>query len=119
LEKPEGPLVVPRRESRRHPRYRFEGVLKIEWGSAVLDALVRDISAEGMQVGLANPLWIGAGFSAELGLDPPVHLACVVRYVQPGQGMGVSIVVPKEADRERFEALLAKLAESSKVAGEK
>jgi len=42
----------------------------------------------------------------------------VVRRVLPGHGVAVSLVVAKEADRQRFEALLAKLAESSKVAGE-
>ena len=36
--------------SRRSPRYPFEGVLTIEWGAALLEGIVRDLSAEGMLV---------------------------------------------------------------------
>ncbi len=106
-----GTLAAARDERRRSPRYPFEGVLRIEWGSLLLEGIVRDISAEGMLVEIADPLWLGASFAAELGLDTPLRVDCVVRRVEPGQGMGVALVVPEEADRVRLEALLAALAQ--------
>ncbi len=114
MEKPEGPLSAPRPQRRRHPRYPFDGVLRIEWGSAVLEARVRDISAGGMRVDLADPLWVGAGFSAELVLETPLRVECVVRRVEPGRGMGVSLAVPNEADRAQVEVLLARLAQAQR-----
>lgn len=113
------PSAPPGPERRQHPRYKFEGVLKINWGATVRDGRVRDISAGGMEVELANPMWIGARFSAELALGAPIRMTCEVRYVVPGHGMGVSVEVPEESDRHRFEALLAQLAGSTTTPDEK
>ena len=110
MDKPAGPFAATRPERRRHPRYAFYGVLRIEWGSTVLEGRVRDISLGGMEVELADPLWVGASFSAELALETPLRVECVVRRVEPGRAMGISIVVRAEADRGRLEALLAALA---------
>ena len=106
MKKAEGPLAGSGPEQRRSPRYPFDGVLRIEWASAWLEGRVRDISAGGMQVEVASPLWVGASFTAELALDTPLRVDCVVRRVMPGRAMGVSLVVPNEADSARFEALL-------------
>ncbi len=111
MDEPARTLGGARGASRRSPRYPFEGVLTIEWGSALLEGIVRDISAEGMLVETAEPLWVGATFAAELALDTPLRIDCVVRRVEPGRGMGVALVVPVEADRARFEVLLATLAQ--------
>ena len=67
---------------------------------------VIDISAEGMRIEIADPLWVGAGFSAVLALEPPLRMECVVRRVEPGRGMGVSLVTPEAEDRVRLAALL-------------
>ena len=111
MDKSAGPLAASGSERRRTPRYPFDGVLRIEWGSAVLEGRVRDISVEGMQVEIADPLWVGASFSGELALDTPLRVDCVVRRVEPGRAMGVSLVVPGEAERARLESLLASLAQ--------
>ena len=111
MDEPAGTLAAARSERRRSPRYPFEGVLTIEWGSALLEGVVRDISAEGMRVETPDPLWLGASFAAELALDTPLRVDCVVRRVEPGQGMGVALIVPEEADRARLEVLLATLAQ--------
>ena len=111
MKKAEGPIAGSGPEQRRSPRYPFEGVLTIEWGAALLEGIVRDLSAEGMLVETPDPLWVGATFAAELALDTPLRLDCVVRRVEPGRGIGVALIVPEEADRARFEALLATLAQ--------
>src|SRR2546426_12787758 len=87
-------------------RYPFGAVLEMEWGSAVLLGSVIDISAEGMRIEIADPLWVGARFSAVLALEPPLRMECVVRRVEPGRGMGVSLVTPEAEDRVRLAALL-------------
>src|SRR2546426_10978555 len=71
----------------------------MEWGSAVIRGSVIDISAEGMRIEIADPLWVGARFSAMLALEPPLRMECVVRRAEPGGGMGVSLVTPEAADR--------------------
>src|SRR5437899_7721541 len=79
-------------ERRRSTRYPFGAVLEMEWGSAVIRGSVIDISAEGMRIEIADPLWVGARFSAVLALEPPLRMECVVRRVEPGGGMGGSLV---------------------------
>ncbi len=93
-------------ERRRSPRYLFDAVLEMEWGSAMLRGRVLDISAEGMRIEIADPLWVGARFSAVLALEPPLRMECVVRRVDPGRGMGVSLVAPGAEDRARLAVLL-------------
>lgn len=94
---------IERRRSTRHP---FGAVLKMEWGSAVIRGSVIDISAEGMRIEIADPLWVGARFSAVLALEPPLRMECVVRRVEPGRGMGVSLVTLEAEDRALLAALL-------------
>ncbi len=106
----EGPPAASQPERRKSPRYPLEAVLRIEWGSVMLEGHVRDISAEGMRVELTDPLWIGASFAAELALDTPLRVDCVVRSVVPGRAMGISLAVPNTADRTRLQTLLATLA---------
>ena len=96
-------------ERRRVRRHSFDVGLEIEWGSATLRGRVRDISLEGMLIELPDPLWIGARFSAQVKLEPPLWVECVVRRVEPGRGMGVSFSLPQEADRPRLAALLEAL----------
>src|SRR2546427_10329490 len=93
-------------ERRRSTRYPFGAVLEMEWGSAVLLGRVLDISAEGMRIEIADPLWVGAKFSAVLALEPPLRMECVVRRVGPGGGMGGSLVTPGAQGRARLGALL-------------
>src|SRR5205809_289014 len=83
-----------RLERRWAPRYSFRANLEIEWGSAVLRGSTRDISASGMFIEAVDPLWVGAGFTARLTLDRPVRLDCFVKRIQPGKGMGGSLVFP-------------------------
>ena len=105
-------LDDPPLERRKYPRYRFDAAMKFNWGATERAARVRVIGQGGMEVELANPLWVGARFSAELAVDPPVRLACEVRYLVPGHSMGLSVAVPEETDRQRFKALLSQLADA-------
>ena len=82
-----------RLERRWAPRYSFRASLEIEWGSAVLRGSTRDISSNGMFIEVPDTLWIGAGFTARLHLPHPVKLDCLVKRVEPGRGMGVSVAL--------------------------
>ncbi|PYU71088.1 MAG: hypothetical protein DMG49_09995 [Acidobacteria bacterium] len=84
--------------------------LEIEWGSAVLRGSTRDISANGMFIEAADPLWVGAGFTARLTLDRPVRLDCFVKRVVPGRGMGVSVAVSESESQKPYEGLLSLLS---------
>jgi hypothetical protein len=97
-------------ERRWAPRFPFRADLEIEWGSAVLRASTRDISSNGMFIEAADPLWIGAGFTARLNLAQPVKLDCSVKRVEPGRGMGVSIAVPESESQKLFQDLLSSLS---------
>jgi PilZ domain len=105
-----GDQGVRRFERRWAPRYRFRADLEIEWGSTVLRARTRDISSSGMFIESADPLWVGAGFSAQLTLDKPVKLNCFVKRVEPGRGMGVSIALAEDQHQETFQELINHLS---------
>jgi len=106
-----GDSSTRRLERRWTTRYEFRTELDIEWGSAVLRASTRDVSASGMFIESADPLWIGAGFSASLQLDHPVRVDCRVRRVEPGLGMGVSVSFPQEQQKS-YQELISKLSRS-------
>jgi PilZ domain len=100
----------PRRLERRWAqRYTFRTDLEIEWGSAVIRGSTRDISSNGMFIESADPLWVGAGFTAHLGVERPVKVDCFVKRVEPGLGMGVAVVVPEE-QQERYREILSSLS---------
>ena len=100
-----------RLERRWAPRYTFRTGLEIEWGSAVLRARTRDVSASGMFIESADPLWVGAGFTASLELEQPVKVDCRVRRVEPGLGMGVSVSISDE-QQQTYHDLLSRLSQS-------
>ena len=97
-------------ERRWAPRYNFRTDLEIEWGSATLRGRTRDISSNGMFIESADPLWVGAGFTARLGLENPLQVDCFVRRVEPGMGMGVTLSIPEEQNQRRFQDLLISLS---------
>jgi hypothetical protein len=99
-----------RRPGRRAPRYAFRANLDIEWGSTILRAKTRDISSNGMFIESADPLWIGAGFTAHLALERPVKVDCSVKRVEPGRGMGVTVTLSEEQHEQRYQDLLASLS---------
>jgi hypothetical protein len=99
-----------RLERRWAPRYSFRADLEIEWGSAVLRARTRDISANGMFIEAVDPLWIGAGFTAQLNLDHPLKLDCSVKRIEPGRGMGVSVALSESESQKVYQDLLSSLS---------
>jgi PilZ domain len=100
-------------ERRWAPRYSFQAPLEIEWGSAVLRGSIRDISSNGMFIESSDPLWVGAGFTAQIGLAHPVKVDCFVKRVEPGRGMGVAVSVTDQAHQQRFQELLQSLSTNS------
>jgi hypothetical protein len=107
----EGPRVPQGAERRISPRYTYDCALQIEWGSATLRGMVRDISDKGMFIETPDPLWIGAAFGAIWELELPLHLDCVVRRIEPGRGMGVQYSVADSAGLSQLSALLESLAQ--------
>ena len=97
-------------ERRKSLRYKFEGAIAINWGGTVLSGRVREIDSQGMFVEISNPLWIGATFYSQLMAQTPILLDCVVRWIEPGRGVGISIVPPSEEGRKRFAALIDNLS---------
>ena len=91
-----GDQGIRRFERRWAPRFRYHADLEIEWGSTVLRARTRDLSSNGMFIESVDPLWVGAGFTAQLTLDPPLRVNCFVKRVEPGRGMGVSVALAEE-----------------------
>ena len=107
-----GDMGTSRLDRRRYPRYPYKAVLEIEWGSARLRARTRDISESGMFIESEDVLWVGAGFRARLSTDRPMWLECYVKRVEPGKGMGVTVLLPEGRSQEHYQDLLAKLAAS-------
>ena len=105
-----GDLEASSSERRRAPRYRYQAILEIEWGSARLKARTRDISANGMFIEAEDVLWVGAGFRARLATDSPMWLECSVKRVEPGRGMGVTVKLREDRSQRHYQDLLAKLA---------
>lgn len=101
-----------RAERRWAQRYAFRANLEIEWGSAVLRASTRDVSSNGMFIESADPLWLGAGFTARLVLDHPVKLDCSVKRIEPGKGMGVSVKISEEQNELLYHDLLTSLSKT-------
>jgi hypothetical protein len=100
-----------RTERRWAPRFDFRASLDIEWGSAVLRASTRDVSSSGMFIESPDPLWVGAGFTANLQLDRTVKVVCSVKRVEPGRGMGVSVSLPDE-QQESYQRLISRLSQT-------
>jgi hypothetical protein len=108
-----GELRESRSERRRSPRYPYQAIVEIEWGSARLKARTRDISAYGMFIESEDVLWVGAGFRARLAAENPFWLECSVTRVEPGCGMAVTVELREDQSQRHFQSLLAKLAASN------
>jgi hypothetical protein len=105
-----GDQTSRRLERRLSTRYSFRADLEIEWGSAVLRASTRDISANGMFIESPDTLWVGAGFTARMKLDQPMKLDCFVKRIEPGLGMGVTVALAETENQQRFQQLLSTLS---------
>jgi hypothetical protein len=95
---------------RASPRYEFQVDIEIERRSKSVWGLVRNISREGMFIELVDAPEPGAKFYANLSLNVPLRVICLVRRTVPQYGIGVSFVIPEQVDKRRFEALLIALA---------
>jgi hypothetical protein len=99
-----------RLERRWAPRYQFRAGLEIEWGSALLRGNTRDISSNGMFIEVPDTLWVGAGFTARLHLPQPVKVDCLVKRIEPGTGMGVTVALPETESQKLYHDLLSSLS---------
>jgi len=97
-------------ERRRYPRYGFQADVDIEFEGKAFRAFLTDISADGMFVVAANPLWVGAVFTARLHIADPLRIKCIVKRVLVGRGMGVAFRDLTAQDRESLDKILAGLA---------
>jgi hypothetical protein len=97
-------------DRRRASRYEFRADIEIEWGSRKLWGRVRNISRTGMFIEVPMLDERSGQFAANLALNEPLRMECVVRRVVPGCGVGVSITISDEEARARYEALLVALS---------
>ena len=102
--------MYPGTERRRFPRYGFQADVDIEFEGKSFRAFLSDISADGMFVVAANPLWVGAVFQARLHVAETLRVKCVVKRVMVGRGMGVLFQDLSQPDRESLDKILAGLA---------
>ena len=107
-----GDYLSRRLERRWAPRYTYRTGLEIEWGSALLRGSTRDISSNGMFIEVPDTLWVGAGFIARLHLSHPVKIDCLVKRVEPGLGMGVSVAL-SDKESKAYRELVSSLAPPS------
>jgi len=63
-----------------------------------------------MFIEVPDTLWVGAGFTARLHLPRPVKLDCLVKRVEPGSGMGVSVALSESESHKAYRELLSSLA---------
>ena len=105
-----GAQGIRRFERRWAPRFRYHADLEIEWGSTVLRARTRDLSSNGMFIESVDPLWVGAGFTAQLTLDPPLRVNCFVKRVEPGRGMGVSVALAEGQHQRQYQEFINSLS---------
>jgi hypothetical protein len=105
-----GDQGIRRFERRWAPRFRYHADLEIEWGSTVLRARTRDVSANGMFIESVDPLWVGAGFTAQIALDRPLRVNCFVKRVEPGRGMGVSIALAEDSHQQQYQDFISSLS---------
>jgi hypothetical protein len=63
-----------------------------------------------MFIALPDLLVLNAAFTANLALNLPLKVECVVTRVVPGQGIDVSVTQTTALARARYEALLMALA---------
>ncbi len=101
------------KDRRAMPRYQFQVDIEITWNSKTVWGRVRNISRGGMFIEVANPPEEGAKFSANLSLNVPLRIIGLVRRATQRYGVGVSFIIPDNADQRRFEALLVALAHGS------
>lgn len=107
----------PSLDRRVSARYEFSTDIEIEWRSMRVWGQVRNISRSGMFIELSVLPELNARFPANLALNKPLRIECVVRRVVPRYGIGVSITIAEEEDRTRYEALLVALSQGSGPAG--
>jgi hypothetical protein len=97
---------------RKPARIRCETPIEILWGSAVIEALVRDMSVAGLYIETSIPLWVGATFSANLMWQPPLSMNCTVSRVEPNRGMGVQVTFKDLETSKRYANELGKLVQT-------
>jgi hypothetical protein len=97
-------------ERRKSPRYKVAEPLRISLGKNAVDGSVCNIGRAGMFIRIPNTFLVGTSFIARLALKQPVLINGVIRRVEPGEGVGVSIVAPGAEGRRRLAAFLDTLA---------
>jgi hypothetical protein len=97
------------KERRHAQRRKYRGNIEIDWGSAILEANVRDIGPRGLFAELVPPLWVGATFHARLLVEPVLLLECTVARVDPACGIAVTFKISEARGTAQLESLLQSL----------
>jgi hypothetical protein len=100
---------LTRRLRREFARYHFQVPAEIGWQSRKIWGRVTEVSRGGLFIEMDEPPCLGAHFVAQLALNVPLKINCIVRRAVAGRGIGVEINVPEQS-RKRFQALLLALS---------
>jgi hypothetical protein len=103
----------PTNERRAAARYQFTADIEIEWCSTKVWGRARNVSRNGLFIELHDQPVLNAAFPANLALNEPLRVECVVRRIIPQRGVGVTISIPEEQARKRFAALLFALGQGA------
>ena len=103
----------PVNDRRSAARYQFSADIEIHWCSKKVWGRVRNVSRNGMFIELPDQPVLNAAFSANLALNEPLRVECVVGSIVPQRGVGVSISFPEEQASTRFAALLFALVQGA------
>jgi PilZ domain-containing protein len=110
---PEEPASLLRRHN---PRFETPEGVWVFWSCDGRDEIsqVRDLSLGGLFVYTANPRAVGATTTLDfLFQEGQIRADGVVRYVNPGHGVGLKFSAMRDGDRPHLAALLNRLSRSS------
>jgi hypothetical protein len=115
------PADDPNHEQRRHPRVDLFRDISCEAGEVTVVSQVADLSVGGMFVDLYRaPFETGSPVRVRFSLrpdEPPLDVAAVVGYVQPGIGMGIRFTDLPEEDRARIAAFTEEASRRKSAGG--
>jgi hypothetical protein len=103
-------------ERRKSVRYEFSAEVEIEWCGKRIWGRIRNVSRHGMFIELPELPVANAVFTANVALNKPLGLECVVRRIVPGRGIGVTVTPLNAEAQTRYKALLVALSASSEPA---
>ncbi len=110
-------MMIERKERRAHPRTHLAATVEVGAEGRSFLAIIRNISAGGMQIFTANPAPVGEGLQLAFYLPDnkkKIQVSAVVRNVTPESAMGVQFENLAAEDADAIRAFVQKSFENQK-----